>query len=169
MKNETRIITAALPFVNNIPHLGNIIGSHLPADIFARFCRSKNYRTIFVGGTDEHGTAIEFAAQIQNKTPKQLCDELHKEHKAIYDWFKISYDNFSRTSIKIHHELVKDFFLKLYQNGLITGTCPDCNYEQANGDQCEKCATLIDPIELKNPHCSVCKSKEVEFRDTRHL
>ena len=191
MKNETRIITAALPFVNNIPHLGNIIGSHLPADIFARFCRSKNYRTIFVGGTDEHGTAIEFAAQIQNKTPKQLCDELHKEHKAIYDWFKISYDNFSRTSIKIHHELVKDFFLKLYQNGLITektikvpfclkcqrgladryitGTCPHCNYEQANGDQCEKCATLIDPIELKNPHCSVCKSKEVEFRDTRHL
>lgn len=191
MKNETRIITAALPFVNNIPHLGNIIGSHLPADIFARFCRLKNYRTIFVGGTDEHGTAIEFAAQIQNKKPEELCAELYQEHKDIYDWLKISYDNFSRTSRKIHHELVKDFFLKLYKNGFITektikipfclkcqrgladryitGTCPHCSYEQANGDQCENCATLIDPIELIDAHCSVCKSKEVEFRDTKHL
>ncbi|MBT4538737.1 methionine--tRNA ligase [Candidatus Woesearchaeota archaeon] len=191
MKTETRIITAALPFVNNIPHLGNIIGSHLPADIFARFCRLKNYRTIFVGGTDEHGTAIEFAAQIQKKTPEQLCIELYQEHKEIYDWFKISYDNFSRTSRTIHHELVKDFFLKLYKNGFITektikipfclkcqrgladryitGTCPHCNYEHANGDQCEKCATLIDPIELIDSHCSVCKSKEVEFRDIKHL
>lgn len=190
-RKETRIITAALPFVNNIPHLGNIVGSHLPADIFARFCRLNNHRTIFVGGTDEHGTAIEFAAQIQHKTPKQLCDELHEEHKKIYNWFGISYDNFSRTSRKIHHELVKDFFLKLYKNGFITektiqipfclkcqkgladryitGTCPHCGYDQANGDQCEKCATLIDPIELKNPHCSVCKSRDIEFRNTKHL
>jgi len=191
MKNETRIITAALPFVNNIPHLGNIIGSHLPADVFARFCRLKSYRTIFVGGTDEHGTATEFTAQIQNKKPEELCTELYQKHKDIYDWFKISYDNFSRTSRRIHHELVKEFFLKLYKNGFITektikipfclkcqkgladryitGTCPYCGYEQANGDQCEKCATLIDPIELINAYCSICKSKDVEFRDTKHL
>ena len=189
--NETRIITAALPFVNNIPHLGNVIGSHLPADIFARYCRLKGYRTIFVGGTDEHGTAIEFAAQMKKITPKKLCDSLYKEHKEIYEWFEISYDNFSRTSKKIHHELVKEFFLKLYKNGYITekeikiayctsckrgladryitGRCPHCEYEQAKGDQCEKCATLINPIELIEPYCSVCKSKKIEFRDTKHL
>ena len=191
MMKETRIITAALPFVNNIPHLGNLVGSHLPADIFARYCRIKGYRTIFVGGTDEHGTAIEFAAQKKKITPKKLCDDLYKKHKEIYKWFGISYDNFSRTSRKIHHELVKEFFLKLHKNGFITektikipycisckrgladryitGTCPHCKYEQANGDQCEKCATLINPIELIEPHCSVCKSKDIEFRDTKHL
>ncbi len=191
MKNETRIITAALPFVNNVPHLGNIVGSHLPADIFARFCRLKGYRTIFVGGTDEHGTAIEFAGQIQNKSPKALCDELYKEHKKIYDWFRISYDNFSRTSRGIHHEVVKEFFLSLYKKGYIieneiklpfcnnckkgladryiTGTCPVCGYKGANGDQCEKCAVLINPIELIKPSCSVCKSTNIEFKDTKHL
>lgn len=191
MNSETRIITAALPFVNNIPHLGNIIGSHLPADIFARFSRLKGYRTVFVGGTDEHGTAIEFAVQMQNKLPRELCDELYEEHKKFYDWFGISYNNFSRTSREIHHNLVKEFFLNLYRKGYIiekeiklpfcnnckkaladryiTGTCPTCGYEGANGDQCEKCAVLINPIELIKPFCSVCKSKDIEFKNTRHL
>ncbi len=185
------LITAALPFVNNIPHLGNIIGSHLPADVFARYCRLQGYETYFLGGTDEHGTAIEFAAQQRGITPKKLCDSLYKEHKKIYDWFQISYDNFSRTSKKIHHDLVKEFFLKLHENGYITektikipyclnckkgladryitGICPHCTYQKANGDQCEKCATLINPIELIEPHCSVCKNKNIEFRDTNHL
>ena len=115
MTQETRIITAALPFVNNIPHLGNIIGSHLPADVFARYCRLRGYRTIFVGGTDEHGTAIEFEAQKRGITPKELCDKLYEEHKKIYEWFNISYDNFSRTSRPLHHKLVQEFFLILFQ------------------------------------------------------
>jgi methionyl-tRNA synthetase len=185
------LITAALPFVNNIPHLGNIIGSHLPADVFARYCRLKGYETYFVGGTDEHGTAIEFAAQQKGTTPKKLCDSLYLEHKNIYDWFQISYDNFSRTSKKIHHELVKEFFVNVHKKGFITeklikipyclsckkgladryitGICPHCKYDKANGDQCEKCATLINPIELIEPYCSVCTKKEIEFRDTKHL
>ncbi|MFC1774780.1 methionine--tRNA ligase [Nanoarchaeota archaeon] len=188
---ETRIITAALPFANNIPHLGNIAGSHLPADIFARFCKLKGYRTIFVGGTDEHGTAIEFAAQKLNKTPKELCDDLYIKHKSIYEWFGIGYDNFSRTSRPIHHKLVTEFFLSLHNAGVIiedtinipwcgrcqkgladryiTGTCPSCDYEGANGDQCEKCAKIIEAKELLDPHCSVCKSNKVIFKDSKHL
>ncbi len=191
MSKNVRIITAALPFVNNIPHLGNVIGSHLPADIFARYCRLAGYETYFVGGTDEHGTATEFTAQKQGITPKKLCDTLYKEHKKIYDWFKISYDNFSRTSRPLHHKLVQEFFLGLHKNGYITekeikipfclscdkgladryikGTCPHCGYEKADGDQCEKCASVLNPIELVEPFCAVCESHEIEFRDVKHL
>lgn len=191
MKKETRIITAALPFANSIPHLGNIIGSHLPADIFARYCRLKEYETIFVGGTDEHGTAIEFAALKENITPKEICDKLYFKHKEIYNEFGISYDNFYRTSDITHHKLVQNFFLNLYYNGFITekeieipfnidtnksladryitGICPHCNYVGANGDQCEKCGSVLNPKELIEPYCSVTKSKNIEFRKTKHL
>lgn len=191
MKKETRIITAALPFANSIPHLGNIIGSHLPADIFARFCRLKDYETVFVGGTDEHGTAIEFAALKEGLTSKQICDKLYLKHKDIYENFFISYDNFYRTSDKIHHNLVQEFFLNLYKNGFIkekeieipfnldtgksladryiTGTCPHCNYVGANGDQCEKCGSVLNPKDLIEPYCSITKSKNIEFKKTKHL
>lgn len=188
---ETRIITAALPFVNAIPHLGNIIGSHLPADVFARWCKLQGHKTYFVGGTDEHGTAIEFAAQQQGKTPQQLCDELYQEHKKIYDAFGIEYDNFSRTSRPLHYKLVQEFFTHLYKNGFITektinvpfcleckkgladryikGTCPHCQYDKADGDQCEKCATVLTAQELQEPHCAVCHTTNIEFRETKHL
>ncbi|MFA5746423.1 MAG: methionine--tRNA ligase [archaeon] len=188
---KTRIITAALPFVNNVPHLGNIVGSHLPADIFARYSRMKGHKVIFVGGTDEHGTATEFAAQQKGVTPKEICDYYYDIHKDLYSSFLISYDNFSRTSREIHHKLVQEFFLDLYNNkcitekiikipycnsckrGLadryITGTCPKCNYDKASGDQCESCGTVLDPIDLITPHCSVCKTKDISFRDTKHL
>src|SRR3989338_9709851 len=102
MKKERRLITAALPYTNNVPHIGNIVGSHLPADIYARYCRKRGYSTAFVGGTDEHGSATEVAALKHNVTPKQLCDFFYKIHKEIYEWFEISYDNFSRTSNELH-------------------------------------------------------------------
>jgi methionyl-tRNA synthetase len=188
---STRIITSALPFVNSSPHLGNIIGSHLPADIFARYSRLKGHKVIFIGGTDEHGTATEFAAQQKGITPRELCDYYYEIHKKLYFDFLISYDNFSRTSRDIHHKLVQDFFLDLYKNkcitekeieipycnsckkGLadryITGTCPKCGYEKANGDQCEHCGSVLDPIELVKPFCTTCKSKEIIFKKTKHL
>ncbi len=188
---ERRLVTAALPYTNNVPHIGNIVGSHLPADIFARYCRLKGYDTLFIGGTDEHGSATEIAAQKYGITPKQLCDFFYKIHKKIYKWFNISYDNFSRTSRKIHHDLTKQFIRKIYENGyfkeekiklpycknckrqlpdrFIEGTCPYCGYEKARGDQCENCGKLLDPIKLKNPRCSICGSKEIEFRDEKHL
>lgn len=188
---KTRIITAALPFVNNVPHLGHLAGSHLPADIFARYSRLKGYNVLFIGGTDENGTATEFAAQQKGITPRELCDHFYEVHKKLYSDFLISYDNFSRTSREIHHKIVQEFFLDLYNNNCITekiiqipycnickkgladryitGICPKCGYEQANGDQCESCGSVLDPIELVAPFCSVCKTKDIVFKDTKHL
>jgi len=188
---EKRLITAALPYTNNVPHIGNIVGSHLPADLFARYCRLKGYDTVFIGGTDEHGTATEIAARQHNVTPKQLTDFFYKIHKEIYDWFNLSYDNFSRTSKKIHHETTKEIFLKIFEKGYliedelelpyctdcklqladryIEGTCPHCEYENARGDQCEKCGHVLDPKELKSPRCAVCGGTKIEFRKTKHL
>ena len=188
---ETRIITAALPFANAVPHLGNIVGSHLPADIFARYCRIKGHRTIFVGGLDEYGTAIEFAAQKLGVTPQSLCDQLYKEHKKIYDWFNISYDNFFRTSDPLHHQLVQEFAIRLYEKNIlveksielpfcltcqkfladryIKGICPKCGNDNAHGGQCENCATVLTPRELENPHCAICGSYNIEFRKKKHL
>jgi methionyl-tRNA synthetase len=189
-KTKRRLVTAALPYVNNIPHLGHIVGSHLPADIFARFSRSKGYGTLFIGGSDENGTPCELAAEEIGVPIKKFLDKLYLEHKKIYDWFNISYDNFSRTSRKIHHETVKDFFKRLKDKGFIKegemdvfyspkdkrylpdryilGECPKCGYKDANGDQCEKCTALLNPSELKNPRSSI-SGGDLEIRKSKHL
>lgn len=173
-----------------MPHIGNIVGSHLPADIFARFCRSKGVDTVFIGGSDENGTPSEVAAQELGITPQTLCDTLFKVHKEIYDWLNISYDNFSRTSRKIHHKTTQEFFLKIYKKGFVSkgklklpfckkcsrhlpdryveGICPHCGYEYARGDQCEKCTRLLDPKQLINPKCKICNSQP-EIREVEHL
>ena len=188
---EKRLITAALPYTNNVPHIGNIVGSHLPADIFARYCRARGYDTVFVGGTDDNGTTSEIAAQQHGVSFEKLCTFFYNIHKHIYDWFQISYDNFSRTSKPIHHETVKEFFLKLYAHGYlleknvhipfctscqrsladryIQGTCPYCAYEFARGDQCEHCGKLLEPDQLKKPSCSVCKKETIAFQQKKHL
>ncbi len=187
---KKRLVTAALPYINNVPHLGHIVGSHLPADIFARYCRSCGYDTLFVGGTDENGSASEIAAKSIGKEVKEFATKLNEEHKKIYDWFGISYDNFSRTSNKIHSETVIEFFKKLDKKGYINekeieafyspiddmflpdryieGTCPKCGYAKANGDQCENCTTLLNPTELKNPISKISGGK-LELKKTKHL
>lgn len=189
-KRERVLVTCALPYVNNVPHIGNIVGSHLPADIFARFCRLAGHETLFVGGSDEHGTPIEVAAQRLGIGPKELCDLYYGVHKEIYDWLEISYDNFSRTSLEEHHATTREFFLGIYERGFISegtmrlpfctrcarvlpdryveGICPRCGYDGARGDQCERCSTLLDPEELKEPRCAICGSKP-EMRDKKHL
>ncbi|MDO8628418.1 MAG: methionine--tRNA ligase, partial [Nanoarchaeota archaeon] len=191
MAKEKRLITSALPYVNSFPHIGNIVGSHLPADIYARYCRLAGYETVFIGGSDEHGTATEIAAEREGITPQQLCDKYFKEHEKVYNWFNISYDNFSRTSKPIHHETTQEFFLKAYKNGYITegtlilpfcldckrqlsdrfieGICPHCGYDKARGDQCEKCGNTLEPQELKEPRCAICKGKNIQFKATQHL
>ncbi len=187
---ERILVTCALPYVNNVPHIGNIAGSHLPADIFARFCRLAGYETVFIGGSDEHGTPIEVSAKKLGVSPKELTDLYYDVHRKIYEWLDISYDNFSRTSLKEHHKTTQEFFKKVYNRGFITegilrlpyceqdrrvlpdryveGTCPKCGYDGARGDQCENCSTLLNPDELKSPGCVICGTAPV-FREVKHL
>lgn len=186
---KRRLITSALPYVNNVPHLGNLI-QVLSADVFARFCRSKGYETLYICGTDEYGTATETKAQEEGVTPKELCDRFHAVHRDIYTWFGIAFDKFGRTSTPDHTEITQSIFLDLERNGHIVektleqlfcdfcsrfladryvrGVCPHCGYEGARGDQCEKCGKLLEPTELQSPKCSTCGTPP-HPRSTTHL
>lgn len=184
-----RLITSALPYVNNIPHLGNLI-QMLSGDVFARFCRSRGYETLYICGTDEYGTATETRAIEMKKTPRELCDYYYNEHTKIYDWFHINFDKFGRTSNDECTQITQELFKDLDKNGYIKehtnkqlfcphcnmfladryvhGTCPKCGSEKARGDQCDECGSLLDPTELKNPKCATCGNTP-EVRETKHL
>ena len=190
MKNEKRLITAALTYVNNIPHVGHIVGCHLPADIFARFCRNYGYDTTFVGGSDMHGTPSLMTAQELNIPVEILTQKLHEVHKKIYQKLNISYDIYSNTHTKIHEEITQEFFTELYKNGFIRegeiemfycekdkmflpdryviGTCPKCGFTEASGDQCEKCDSLFSPNELINARCKICGEKAI-LKKSKHI
>ena len=186
---KRRLITSALPYVNNVPHLGNLI-QVLSADVFARFCRLRGYETLYVCGTDEYGTATETRAAEEGVTPRELCDRYYKIHDDIYRWFHIAFDKFGRTSTPIQTEVTQGIFKKLDAAGFIVereieqlycpdcsrfladryvkGTCPRCGSVNARGDQCEDCGTLLDPTELKEPKCSSCGAAP-RAEKTRHL
>ena len=186
---KKRLVTSALPYVNNVPHLGNLT-QVLSADVFARFCRLMGYETLYICGTDEYGTASETKALQEGMSPRELCDKYHEIHKAIYKWFNISFDYFGRTSTAKQTEIVQHIFNKVDENGYISekemtqlycptckrfladrfvnGECPNCHSEDARGDQCDNCGKLLDPTELINPRCSVCGSTP-EVRTTKHL
>lgn len=108
------LITSALPYVNNVPHLGNLIGCVLSADVYARFCRLMNKNTLYICGTDEYGTATETKALEEKCTPKELCDKFNELHKKIYDWFDIDFDYFGRTSTDVHSKITQDIFFKYF-------------------------------------------------------
>lgn len=184
------LITSALPYVNNVPHLGNIVGSVLSADVFSRYSKLRDRPTLYICGTDEYGTATEVEALKQKKTPKELCDEFHKKHKDVYDWFEIGFDYFGRTTTEQQTVIAQDIFLKLHKNGyleertttqpyceshksfladrFVEGTCPKCQYEDARGDQCDKCGSLLDALELINPKCKVDGATPIP-RETKHI
>ncbi len=186
---KKRLITAALPYVNNIPHLGNLI-QVLSADVFARFCRSYGYDTLYVCGTDEYGTATETKALEMGVSPRELCDRFHSLHREIYSWFNISFDHFGRTTTDQQTAIVQDIFNRLDEAGYIReneveqlycpqcrrfladrhiqGDCPHCEGSSARGDQCEDCGKLLDSTELVNPRCGVC-GVTPEIRRTSHL
>lgn len=186
---KRKLITSALPYVNNVPHLGNLT-QVLSADVFARFCRLRGYETMYVCGTDEYGTATETKALIEGVTPRELCDRFHQIHRDIYKWFNISFDYFGRTSTPKQTEIVQAIFHEVDKNGYIKeeeieqlycpkcgrfladrfveGTCPKCGAKGARGDQCDSCQSLLDPTELIEPYCSVCHTTPV-VKKTRHL
>jgi len=176
MKNKY-LVTAALPYANGYLHLGHIAGAYLPADIFVRYKRLCNEDIIFICGSDEHGTAIEISAMKENVTPKEIIDRFHFANKKAFEDLGVSFDIYSRTSNEIHHKTSQDFFLDLYNKGLLTkktekqlysekdkrfladrfveGTCPICGYEEARGDQCENCGSNLSPLELINPKSKI--------------
>ncbi|WP_304224880.1 methionine--tRNA ligase [Gracilinema caldarium] len=186
---KRRLVTSALPYVNNVPHLGNLI-QVLSADVFARFCRLRGYDTLYVCGTDEYGTATETRAAEEGISPRELCDRYHALHRDIYQWFNIAFDKFGRTSTPIQTEVVQDIFKKLDAQGFIVersieqlyceqcgrfladryvrGVCPHCGYNDARGDQCEQCGKLLEPTELKESRCSTCGSQP-KLKSTKHL
>lgn len=183
------LITSALPYVNNVPHLGNIIGSVLSADVFSRYCKARGHPTLYVCGTDEYGTATETKAIEEGVTPQQLCDKYNRLHTEIYDWFEIDFDHFGRTPTQEQTDIAQDIFTKLYKNGyleertttqpyceqhqgfladrFVEGECPLCGYGDARGDQCDKCGHLLEPLDLINPKCKL-DGATPKARETKH-
>jgi methionyl-tRNA synthetase len=183
------LVTSALPYVNNEPHLGNLLPV-LSADVFARYCRMMGKDILYICGTDEHGTTTETIALKEGLSPQAVCDKYHAIHADFYRWLDISFDYFGRTSRPAQHEITQDIFLKLYKNGYIIekeldqtycprcekfladrfveGTCPFCGAPEARGDQCDSCGRLMDPKDLVEPRCVVCNTKP-EIRKSRHL
>ncbi|MFA5796801.1 MAG: methionine--tRNA ligase [Candidatus Woesearchaeota archaeon] len=183
------LVTSALPYVNNVPHLGNLV-CVISADVYTRFLRLKKEQVISVLGTDEHGTTSETKAIEEGLTTKELCDKYEKIHKEIYDWFECDFDCYGRTSSLQNAEVTIDIFNKLHENGFIAeetleqlycescarfladrfveGVCPKCAYTNARGDQCESCGALLDAHELINPQCKVCKGTPL-VKESTHL
>jgi methionyl-tRNA synthetase len=185
------LITSALPYINGIKHLGNLAGSMLPADVYARFQRARGAEVLFICATDEHGTPAELAAAAAGQEVGAYCDAQHAAQRDIARAFGLSFDWFGRSSSPENRELTQHFAHVLEQNGLIEerldrmiyaiddgrflpdryveGVCPHCGFEKARGDQCDNCGRLLDPTDLIAPYSAVSGSRNLEVRDTRHL
>lgn len=190
MKNYKRtIITSALPYSNGPIHIGHLAGVYVPSDIYTRYLRLKGEEVIHVCGSDEHGVPITLKAKKEGVTPQQIVDRYHAINKKAFENFGVSFDIYSRTSNKIHHQTAGEFFRKLYDNGVfeektteqfydkdakqfladryITGTCPHCNNENAYGDQCEACGTSLNATDLINPKSAITGNVP-ELKETKH-
>lgn len=188
-KQHTYTITAALPYANGPIHIGHLAGVYIPADIYARYLRSRNHRVLFISGSDEHGVPITLRAQQEGITPQQIVDKYHSLNKQALQELGISFDIFSRTSSKLHHQTASAFFTTLHQQGIleihkteqyydqdhqqfladryIRGTCPRCSHPEAYGDQCESCGATLSPEILVNPRSALSGNKPV-LRPTKH-
>ncbi|RBO51849.1 methionine--tRNA ligase [Rhodovulum sp. BSW8] len=185
------LITSAIPYINGIKHLGNLVGSQLPADLYARYCRARGHEVLFLCATDEHGTPAELAAAKAGKPVADYCAEMHEVQADLARGFRLSFDHFGRSSSPQNHRLTQYFAGRLAENGLIEevserqvysnadgrflpdryieGTCPNCGYEKARGDQCENCTKQLDPTDLINPRSAISGSTDLEVRETKHL
>lgn len=178
MQNKTKyLVTAALPYANNYLHIGHLAGAYLPSDIYVRFRKLNSDDVIFISGSDEHGTAIDMAAIQENVTPKEIIDRYHFSNKKALEDIGVEFDIFSRTSNEVHHKTAQEFFLNLYNKGILVqktekqlysnkekrfladrfviGTCPVCGHPDARGDECENCGSNLSPLELINPRSKI--------------
>lgn len=182
-------ITAALPYTNGPIHIGHLAGVYVPSDIYSRYLRLQDKDVLFICGSDEHGVAISMKAKKEGVSPQEIIDKYDKIIRQSFIDFGISFDNYSRTSAKIHHETASEFFKKLYYNGdfieqvteqlydakanqfladrFVTGTCPKCGYEEAYGDQCEKCGSTLNATDLINPKSTITGEIPV-LKSTKH-
>ena len=185
------LITSAIPYINGIKHLGNLVGSQLPADLYARYMRARGHEVLFLCATDEHGTPAELAAAKAGKPVAAYCAEMWQVQKDLGDGFRLSFDHFGRSSSPQNHKLTQHFAGKLHEAGLIRevtekqmyspadgrflpdryieGTCPNCGFESARGDQCDNCTKQLDPVDLINPRSTISGSTDLEMRETKHL
>ncbi len=185
------LITSALPYINGIKHLGTLAGSMLPADVYARFQRSRGRETLYICATDEHGTPTELAAAAAGQDPSTFCQIQHDVQYDLGRKFGLSWDHFGRSSSPQNHKLTQRFARELWEAGFIEeritqqvysnadkrflpdryviGTCPHCGYTAARGDQCENCTRVLDPADLISPRSAVSGSEDIEIRDSKHL
>ena len=185
------LITSALPYINGIKHLGNLVGSQLPSDVYARYMRARGNEVMYICATDEHGTPAELAAAKAGKPVAEFCADMWQVQKDIADGFRLSFDYFGRSSSAENRELTQHLAAKLGESGLIEevaekqvyshadgrylpdryieGTCPNCGSENARGDQCENCTKQLDPTDLINPRSAISGSTDLEVRETKHL
>jgi methionyl-tRNA synthetase len=183
------LVTSALPYANGPIHLGHLAGCYLPADIYTRYQRHLGQDIIHICGTDENGVPITIRAEKESLSPQDIVDRYHQNIADSFQQFGISFDNFSRTSLPIHHRTAQDFFLKIHQQGhieprvikqlycdhcqrfladrYIEGTCPHCGTPGAYGDQCESCGHLLEPTALVDPVCKICNGTP-QVRETKH-
>ncbi|EYD70936.1 methionine--tRNA ligase [Limimaricola hongkongensis] len=185
------LITSAIPYINGIKHLGNLVGSQLPADLFARYQRGRGHEVLYLCATDEHGTPAELAAAKAGKPVAEYCAEMHETQAEIARGFRLSFDHFGRSSSPQNHRLTQAFAARLDEAGLIEervetqiyskadgrylpdryieGTCPNCGFESARGDQCDNCTKQLDPVDLIEPRSVISGSTDLEPRETKHL
>ncbi|MFF4520088.1 methionine--tRNA ligase [Streptomyces bluensis] len=185
------LITSALPYINGIKHLGNMVGSMLPADVYSRYLRQRGHDVLYICATDEHGTPAELAAKEQGLPVDEFCAQAHDAQKAVYDGFNLAFDYFGRSSSPQNRDITQEIARELKANGFIEerairqvysnadgrflpdryiiGTCPHCGYDKARGDQCENCTRVLDPTDLIDPRSAISGSSDLEVRETKHL
>src|SRR5579875_2540755 len=191
--NEHILVCVAWPYAKSSTHVGQIVGAYLPADTFARYHRLAGNHVLMVSGSDEHGTPILVDAEREGISPREFVARYHQQILEIWDRLGMSWDLYTETGTENHYRITQDFFLKLYEKGYIykdtmlspycptdrrflpdryiEGTCPDCGYPSARGDQCDNCGHTLDPVDLINPRCRLCGSvtSKIEIRPTEHF
>ena len=189
MSSKRFTVTAALPYTNGPIHIGHLAGVYVPSDIYVRYLRSIDKDVIYICGSDEHGVAISIKAKKEGVSPKEIINKYHSNIKKSFQEFGISFDNYSRTSNQIHHETASDFFLQLYNKNklvekttdqlydsemkqfladrFVIGECPECTSNEAYGDQCEKCGSSLNAVDLINPKSTISGSIPI-LKKTKH-